>query len=257
MRLAVLMSAKAGYAEGQIISACRMANALDLPLAGIATSEDSLQYYTVGAGTYAAAASQSVSLVENELEALADSFKQTCAEADVAHEWIGIHGFMRAEWQSLSPYFDLAVVAPPLSAPEIATCGISGTMQVRDDLDVGDFNGRCLIPWDGSQEVGRAVRMALPLIRRFESVDVLIVDPKSRTQPHDIGSYLGSHGIGAKVMREPSSGSSVSGLILEEANRSDLVAMGAYGVSMTLERLFGGVTERIRRECQTPVIFAN
>ena len=30
---------------------------------------------------------------------------------------------------------------------------------------------------------------------------------------HDIGRYLGSHGIGAKVMREPSSGSSVSGLM--------------------------------------------
>jgi hypothetical protein len=33
--------------------------------------------------------------------------------------------------------------------------------------------------------------------------------------------------------------------------------MGAYGVSMTLERLFGGVTERMRRDCKTPIIFAN
>ena len=257
MRLAILMSAKAGYTEEQMVSACRVANALDLPVVGIATSEDSLQYYTVGAGTYAAAASQSVSLVESELEALTDRFRQTCAAAEVAHEWIGIHGFMRAEWQSISPYFDLAIVIPPLSAPEIATCGIAGAMQVPDDLDIGDFNNRCLIAWDGSQEVGRAVRSALPLIQRFNSVDVLIVDPKSRTQPHDIGSYLGAQGISANVMREPSSGSSVSGLILEEANKSDLVVMGAYGVSVTLERLFGGVTERMRRECETPIIFAN
>lgn len=257
MRLATLMSAKAGYPEGQMISACRMANALDLPLAGIATSEDSLQYYTVGAGTYAAAASQSISLVESELEALADQFKQTCADAEVAHEWIGIHGFMRAEWPSLSPYFDIAIVTPPLSAPEIATCGITGTMQLGDELDVGDFNGRCLIAWDGSQEVARAVRSALPLLGRFATIDVLIVDPKSRTQPHDIGRYLGSHDVSANVIREPSSGRSVSSLILEEANKSDLVVMGAYGVSMTLERLFGGVTERMRRECEAPIIFAN
>ena len=31
----------------------------------------------------------------------------------------------------------------------------------------------------------------------------------------------------------------------------------AIGVSITLERLFGGVTERLRRACKTPVIYAN
>ena len=257
MRLAVLMSAKANYNETQIVAACRIANALDLPLAGIATSEDTLQYYTVGAGTYAATASQSVALVENRLESFATQFKQTCAEAEVAHEWIGIHGFMRTEWQSLSPYFDLAIVVPPLNAPEIATCGIAGTMQIPDEHDSGVFNGRCLIAWDGSPEVARAVRVATPLIQRFATVDVLIIDPQSRTQPHDIGSYLGSHDISANILREPSSGSSVSTLILEAANEADLVILGAYGVSITLERLFGGVTERLRRACKTPVIYAN
>lgn len=187
MRLAVLMSAKANYNETQIVAACRIANALDLPLAGIATSEDTLQYYTVGAGTYAATASQSVALVENRLESFATQFKQTCAEAEVA----------------------------------------------------------------------RAVRVATPLIQRFATVNVLIIDPPSRTQPHDIGSYLGSHDISANILREPSSGSSVSTLILEAANEADLVIMGAYGVSITLERLFGGVTERLRRACKTPVIYAN
>ena len=257
MRLAVLMSAKPGYAEGQVISACRMANALDLPLAGIATSEDSAQYYTVGAGAYAAAASQSITLIEKELEELSEKFRQTCIDMQVAHEWLGFHGFMRVEWPTLSPYFDIAIVAPPLSAPEIATCGVSATMQLPDNAEVGELNGRCLVAWDGSAESSRAVRAALPLMTRFDFVDVMIVDPTSKTQPHDIGSYLASHDIGANIIREPSAGSSVAGLILEEANKADLVVMGAYGVSMTLERLFGGVTERMRRDCKTPIIFAN
>jgi len=92
---------------------------------------------------------------------------------------------------------------------------------------------------------------------RFDFVDVMIVDPTSKTQPHDIGSYLASHDIGANIIRETSAGSPVAGLILEEANKADLLVMGAYGVSMTLERLFGGVTERMRCECKTPIIFAN
>ena len=257
MRLAVLMSAKTGFAEGQVMSACRVANALDLPLTGIATSEDSLQYYTVGAGAYAAAASQSITLIEQELETLSEQFRQTCIDSHVAHEWLGFHGFMRVEWPTLSPYFDLAIVAPPLSAPEIATCGVSGTMQLPDDADIGDFKDRCLIAWDGSRESGRAVRAALPLMARFDLVEVMIVDPTSRTQPYDIGGYLAAHGIGANIIRETSSGDSIAGLILEESNRADLVVMGAYGVSMTMERLFDGVTERMRRKCVTPIIFAN
>jgi nucleotide-binding universal stress UspA family protein len=46
-------------------------------------------------------------------------------------------------------------------------------------------------------------------------------------------------------------------VILEEAATASLLVMGAYGVSATLERLFGGVTERIHRDCKTPILFAN
>ena len=74
---------------------------------------------------------------------------------------------------------------------------------------------------------------------------------------HDIGAYLGSHEISANILREPSSGSSIATLILEEAEKADLLVMGAYGSSKTLEKMFGGVTETMRRDCRKPVIFAN
>ena len=116
-------------------------------------------------------------------------------------------------------------------------------MQLPDNVEVGEFSGRCLIAWDGSAESSHAVRATLPLMTRFDFVDAMIVDPTSKTQPHDIGSYLAAHGIGTNIIREPSVGSSVAGLILEEANKTNLLVIGAYGVSMTLEQLFGGVIE--------------
>jgi len=33
--------------------------------------------------------------------------------------------------------------------------------------------------------------------------------------------------------------------------------MGAYGLSTTLEKWFGGVTETVKTECQTLVLFAH
>lgn len=130
-------------------------------------------------------------------------------------------------------------------------------IQIADGADIGSFDQRCVIALDGSPEAGRALRAALPLLPRFKAVDVILVDPKSRTMSHDIGAYLGAQGISANIQREPSSGSSAAALILDEAQTADLLVMGAYGTSKTLEKIFGGVTETLRRDCSKPVIFAN
>jgi nucleotide-binding universal stress UspA family protein len=257
MKLAILMSPKTDFPEAQISAACRLAKALDLPLTGIATSEDTMEYYTTGMGVYAAAINQSVEMAEKELERVADQFRSICAAEGVAQEYYGQHGFMRFVWPELSPYFDFAVTTAPLSAPEIATIGVSGTIQLGADTDIDGLDGRCLIAWDGSLEAARAVRAAMPLLPRFDQIDVIMVDPKSRTMPHDIGSYLAAHDITVNILREPSSGTPAASVILEEAATASLLVMGAYGVSATLERLFGGVTERIHRDCKTPILFAN
>lgn len=257
MKLAVLISANDGFPEGQIASACSIANVLDAPLTGIAASEEHLRYYSGGGSLYNVVADTAVRVVDEKLDDLAKRFQKVCDDAQVAHDWVGIHGFIDHHWLDISPYFDLAITAAPLSAPELATRGISGTMQISDDADIGAFDQRCVIAWDGSPEAGRAVRAALPLLPRFKTVDVILVDPKSRTMSHDIGAYLGSHEISANILREPSSGSSIATLILEEAEKADLLVMGAYGSSKTLEKMFGGVTETMRRDCGKPVIFAN
>lgn len=97
----------------------------------------------------------------------------------------------------------------------------------------------------------------MPILGRFKEVEVLIVDPKSRTQPSDIGNYIAAHGVEASVTTQSSGKEDAGVVILDEARHADLLVMGAYGFSGTMERWFGGVTESVKAECQTPVLFAH
>ena len=97
----------------------------------------------------------------------------------------------------------------------------------------------------------------MPILGRFKEVEVLIVDPKSRTQLSDIGKYIEAYGVESSVTTQSSGKEDAGAVILDEARHADLLVMGAYGFSTTMERWFGGVTESIKTECQTPVLFAH
>ena len=85
---------------------------------------------------------------------------------------------------------------------------------------------------------------------------MLIVDPKSRTQPRDIGNYIAAHGVEASVTTHSSGKEDTGAVILDEAWHADLLIMGAYGFSATMEKWFSEVTESVKIECQTLVLFA-
>jgi len=257
MKLAALISAGHEFPDQQITQAAKLARELDLPITGIITSEQGLDYYPMGEGGLIDVAQERIETAEKRIHACAKDFRSVCAKHGLAQEWHGRHGFIRHEWPSLSPYFDLAVVTRPFSAPELANAGISATMQMTNDAEIGGFDQRCVIAWDGSMSAGRAVRAALPLLPRFKQIDVITVNASSRSLPTDIGSYLAANGINADISSEVSGDETVAGLIMEHARQADLLVMGAYGGSIMVEKIFGGVTETVFSACQTPVLFAH
>ena len=257
MRLALMLSVQGDFQQKQVEQACALARALDLPLTAIISGEDSIDYYPVAGGGYVAVIGELAEMAEKNLLQTVEQFKSVCAKQKIAQEWFSTKGFIRHEWEILSPYFDLAIATRPFSAPEMATVGLTATLQLTDASEIGSFNERCVIAWDGSIQAGRAVRAALPLLPRFKEVSVLAVDARNRTLPLDIGSYLAANGVAANVIALSSSGEKIGQLILEEAQYANLLVMGAYSFPATLERLFGGVTETIRKECITPVLFAH
>jgi nucleotide-binding universal stress UspA family protein len=127
---------------------------------------------------------------------------------------------------------------------------------------------RILIGWDGSLQAARAVRQAIPLLKRAKSVHVVSFQPVS--QPDEavvpmcsgIAAYLSCHGVRADVLRKPCNETTEGGmgdLLLSQAAElgSDLLVMGCYGHSRFREFLLGGATHTMLSSMTIPVLMTH
>lgn len=125
---------------------------------------------------------------------------------------------------------------------------------------------RVLISWNASAEAMRAVRSALPLLRRAKIVEVVIFNPASRPDLYgeepgaDIARFLACHKVKVEVMKEEIGGESFVGnaLLSLTANLgSDMLVMGCYGHSRFREILLGGATRAVMESMTVPVFMAH
>ena len=123
---------------------------------------------------------------------------------------------------------------------------------------------RAVIAWDGSKKAVRAVNDAIPMLVARDHVDVLVVNPKKRSdefggqQGENLVDHLSRHGIKASVVVRTHPEVSVDTVILNYISDSgaDLLVMGAFGHSRLLERTFGGVTQSILQQMTVPVVMS-
>ena len=143
---------------------------------------------------------------------------------------------------------DAAIRAPSLvCAVSSASRGIAVT-------------GAALVAWDGSQEAAIAMRLALPLLRQAESVDLLTVAEKPSDFPaRDAAVWLSRHGVNATIIERGDSGDGVENVIraVISERRSAFLVLGAYGHSRLRETLFGGVTRGLLANAPVPLFMAH
>lgn len=106
-----------------------------------------------------------------------------------------------------------------------------------------------LIGWKDTREARRAVRDALPFLRRARRVTVMEMCSEDRMEAarnsvNDVAGYLAGHGIQASGRAEiQASGSGADQLIaFAEDEGADLLVTGAYGHSRLNEWILGGMT---------------
>ena len=123
---------------------------------------------------------------------------------------------------------------------------------------------RVLIAWNASMESIRAVRGALPLLRRAKIVEVAIFNPTSRPDAYgaepgaDIALYLSRHGVKVDVMQEKTDADAGEALLSLAANlNSSLMVMGCYGTSRFREILLGGATRTVLESMTIPVLMSH
>jgi len=116
------------------------------------------------------------------------------------------------------------------------------------------------IAWDVSAEVARAVRCAMPFLKRAEQVHVMIsrehrIDEREALKLVD---YLAVHGVAASSMLlRPKHG--VGFALLEAAAevKCDLMVMGAFHHSPLREANFGGTTECALHSADIPLFMSH
>jgi len=115
------------------------------------------------------------------------------------------------------------------------------------------------VAWQADKHAAKAVRSAIPLLRRAERVVVLCgtESPGPGAAP-PLPRVLADHGINADVVAVvvPSDGEPMGAALLAAAHRlhADLLVMGAFAHGAFRERMLGGVTQHVLAEADLPVL---
>jgi nucleotide-binding universal stress UspA family protein len=125
---------------------------------------------------------------------------------------------------------------------------------------VSRIGARVAIAWNGTPEVARAVRFALPLLRETEQTLVVTVgkQPYKSTSAAELVEYLRCHGVKGESVMLPLQHGSESMVLLGEclARQADLIVAGAFTRYRTERPTFGSMTQAMIMQTQMQVFMA-
>jgi nucleotide-binding universal stress UspA family protein len=166
--------------------------------------------------------------------------------------------------------YDLAVTLLPGDATEYPRMALLSRLvleagvpvfAVPEELAFDRPLANVMLAWDGSREAGRAMRAAVPLLRRAKTIEIVHLGPPGTD--HDLvgaaASYLEAHEVAVDATRHQPAALSEGATLLALAASSgaDLVVMGAYGHPRWMERALGGATLEVVRKCPSAVLLAH
>ncbi|MGB7299386.1 MAG: universal stress protein [Burkholderiaceae bacterium] len=123
---------------------------------------------------------------------------------------------------------------------------------------------QAIVAWKPDKEGARALREAIPLLRRMKAVEIVSIQTPSEANQHPKTSdinllrYLSLHGVSA-THRHLVSEMDVGNTLLSHAADSgaDLLVMGGYGHSRMREWIMGGATRTILQTMTVPVMMSH
>lgn len=275
-RSILVHACQAGKARSRYRLAAAIARAEEAQLAGIAPSGMTELAYRCGA----AAAIGSVDA--GDLSFLAENARRELAafEAEAAHAGVApVAGQLSDDSAAralplAARCCDLLVIGQENSPDEVFADdhSLARTVLVHAPCPVLVVPGvatadalpqRPLIAWDGSMEASRAVRAALPLLRRAGKATAITFPPeKFHTDDGKAGAclaaYLHCHGIDVALVESAHAASVGHALLSFARERShDLIVMGCFGHSRFREIVLGGVTHTVLSASTVPILMCH
>jgi nucleotide-binding universal stress UspA family protein len=200
----------------------------------------------------------------------AGAFRDIVASKGARGEWRPADGFIEEVAGAHARYADLVIVgqggpdAPITTTPsdlaeQVALAGERPVLIVPH-IGVAKPPGRTvMLCWNESREAVRAATAALPMLKKADTVIILLVDPRSeagRDPPGaGVAAWLAGHGVKATIRRDTAADSDVGGVILSRAADLDvdLIVMGLYGHSRMREWVLGGASRTLLATMTVPV----
>lgn len=111
---------------------------------------------------------------------------------------------------------------------------------------------RVAVAWKNTREARRAVRDALPFLKRASRVVLISIDDgKGADDARDLIGLLQSHDVDATAVQRDAYGASTAEALVEAASEqaADLIVAGGYGHGRLREWAFGGVTRDLLADC--------
>lgn len=183
----------------------------------------------------------------------------------VPHAIVERTGALLPELAKLASHADWVVLSTPRGVPECDMRTAIGRTLVRGGAAVFvipatlpglKLSGEALLLWDGSPEARHAMAAAMPLLRKAAMVTILEVDDGKLGVPAcEAANHLTERGIRNEVRTMSAFGESATDRILDTIGLRcpGYAVMGGFGTPPLVERLFGGVTERLLHDSQIPL----
>ena len=121
-------------------------------------------------------------------------------------------------------------------------------------------DGQVIVAWDGSRAAEAALVAAVPLLKFAHSVTIIHVDDgKAGVSSEEAALYLSRHGIRPRIREIPAGRERAQSIIMAELSilHPAFVVMGGFGHNRLIERVLGGVTQRLLRDSPVPLFLAH
>jgi len=154
------------------------------------------------------------------------------------------------------------LIHPDLPDATIRAAG-APVLVVPTDWPGGSCGKNVVIAWNGDREARRAVRDALPILKRAEKVTIFVFSRSTsdlRGAADRLVEHLARHGVTADVSDWTNTGdvTAVEALFASlDTQTADLLIAGAFGHTRLFERMFGSVSLDLLRQPVLPVLMSH
>ena len=117
------------------------------------------------------------------------------------------------------------------------------------------------IGWDGGRAAAHALIAAIPFLESSRRVDLLCIGKglQSELELTEVKEYLVLHKVKVTDQSIARTSRPIGETLLDAAAGAgcDLIVVGGYGHSRTLETIFGGVTDHIASHARIPILMVH